>query len=250
MEFPLTLLSRFEYRYCLNHSDAILIMIEYFKFITICRLNGGNFSPSKWVDQFWHHHISFDTKHYRDFWESFTGGEIEHQEHDSSNMNEEEKLSHIEKYREFKKIYKQMFNEFPPKSVWPEPTIESCEKDDVFVNINIYKTLYMKWIIKLTSPKNIENNKLNLEFNEFSKLKKQNKSVWKSIKTFFGKAGDIQDYYIPILNSYEDKLFKGDIFDEQYAHTNDEYDESNVSDEELKTNDITWYKTKEEYKKR
>ena len=108
----------------------------------------------------------------------------------------------------------------------------------------------MKWIIKLTSPKNIENNKLNLEFNEFSKLKKQNKSVWKSIKTFFGKVGDIQDYYIPILNSYEDKLFKGDIFDEQYAHTNDEYDESNVSDEELKTNDITWYKSKEEYKKR
>ena len=61
-DFSQHLLKSFEQTYCLNNSDAILIMIEYLKFLTICKIYGENFSPSTWVDQFWHHHMSFDSK--------------------------------------------------------------------------------------------------------------------------------------------------------------------------------------------
>ena len=118
-EFPSCLLSSFTRRYCLRDSDAILIMSEYLKFLTICKVSGANFSPSTWVDEFWHHHMSFDTKQYREFWESVFGHMVEHQEYDPTNLKENDRISILNEDADFRTKYIQTFGSSPPKCIWP-----------------------------------------------------------------------------------------------------------------------------------
>ena len=77
---PTCLFNSFMKRYLLCESDAILIMIEYFKFLTLVHEWGDGLTPSPWVDEFWHHHMTFDTNHYRDFCNCLFGGQIDHNE--------------------------------------------------------------------------------------------------------------------------------------------------------------------------
>ena len=148
-DFNKSLLSSFEQVYCLRNSDVILIMVEYLKFLTICKIYNENFSPSFWVDQFWHHHMSYDTKYYREFWENIFGVEVDHQEYNPQSMSQEEKFILIEKFKRFVDVYIEWFGESPPKWIWPELILDSWEtKDEHFVSINIYKTVLMKLFIK------------------------------------------------------------------------------------------------------
>ena len=148
VDFSKSLLSNFEQTYWLNNVDSTLIIVEYLKFLTICKNYNENFSPSVWVDQFWHHHMTYDTKQYRHFWENTLGSEIEHLEHDPSSMNIYEKLSVIDKSKRFAEAYFEWFGESPPEWIWPELTLDSWNKDNNFVFINIYNTFNMKFWIK------------------------------------------------------------------------------------------------------
>ena len=205
-DFSQCLISSFEQSYWLNHSDAVLIMIEYLKFLTIWKIHNENFSPSSWVDQFWHHHMLFDTKQYRDFWENLFGSEIEHQEHDpSSIMTKEEKLLLIEKSKRFTEIYFENFREFPPEWIWPKITLESFEFNNEFVWINIYKTVLMKFLIKEYSP-NTKINQEDRELCKFSYLSEKKRSIFKSIIKVFKSS---ENYYKPAKNSLENLIFQG-----------------------------------------
>ena len=227
VEFDQNLLSAFEETYCLSNSDAILIMVEYLKFLTICKIYNESFSPSSWVDQFWHHHMSYDTKHYREFWENLFGVEVEHHEHDPSSMSQEEKLILIEKSKRFTEVYIEWFGEAPQEWVWPELTLDSWNNmNDEFVSIDIYKTILMKLFTKSSNF---------LTFSEESKneLNKQNKkqSFFKSIANLFKGSGYMKKYK-PAKDSKEDLIIKGKL----------KYD--NLEDKALNTLDLSQWRIK------
>ena len=183
IEFPQSLLSSFERSYCLKHSDAILILNEYLKFLAIWKEHKGIFSPSKWVDQFWHHHMSFDTKNYRNFWESVLGSEVYHQKHDSSIMSIKERQKYIRRFCKFKSVYIESFGHSPSSYIWPELTLDSSDEEE-FILINIFKTLFLKIFITLSRIKKNKNPSL-LELNDFKSIQKNKKSFWKSITNIF-----------------------------------------------------------------
>ena len=246
-EFPQNLLSSFEQRYCLSNSDAILVMVEYLKFLTICKLFKADFSPSKWVDQFWHHHMSLDTKRYREFWESLFGYQVEHLEHDPSSMTHSIKLEQINKSEKFLEAYIECFGEAAPESIWPKLNTDSSEEDD-FVCINIFKVLIMKIFIKINSKSTKNKEKLNSELNEFSRLRKQNKSVWKTFTNLISNFGGSIHPYSPAKDSYESRVFSGEWTDLNFDEFQTEDEDCNVPDEETKINCIAKYQSKEEYK--
>ena len=57
--------------YLLSESDALIIMIEYFRFLSIWVISGEVLSPSSWIREFWNYFKTFDTKYYREFYELF-----------------------------------------------------------------------------------------------------------------------------------------------------------------------------------
>ena len=245
-DFPQNLWSSFEHRYCLSNSDASLVMVEYLKFLTICKLFKAEFSPSKWVDQFWHHHMSFDTKKYRDFCESLFGYQVEHLEHDPSSMTHSEKLEQIIKSEKFSKAYIECFGDDMPASIWPKLNTDSSE--DNFVCLNIFKVLIMKIFIKMNTKGSKSKAKLNIELNEFRQLSKQNKSIWKTFKNFIAKFGSSTHPYSPAEDSLESKVFKGEWNMKVLDETQSANEDCNFPDEESKINCISKYQSKEEYK--
>ena len=248
LEFPQNLLSSFEQRYCLNNSDAILVMVEYLKFLTICKLFKAEFSPSKWVDQFWHHHMSLDTKRYRDFCESFFGYKVEHLEHDPSSMTYSEKIDQINKSEKFLEAYIECFGEVAPESIWPKLNTDSSE-DDSFVCINIFKILVMKIFIKINSKGINSKENLNTELNEFKRLKNHTKSMWKTVKNVISKFNKSTQLYFPAKGSFESKILKGKWIMKNYNKTQKTTNEDcNASDKESKINFISKYQSKIDYK--
>ena len=147
-EFPVKLLSSFTRRYCLSESDGVLIMVEYLKFITIFKLYGDGFSPSSWVDEFWHHHMSFDTRHYREFWQNVLGKLIEHREIDFKNLTNSDQSQLMIKDIKFRQAYFECFCHEPIECIWPEMISEWIEEPDIFVNIDIMKMLITKKTVK------------------------------------------------------------------------------------------------------
>ena len=143
-EFPVNLLSSFTRDYCLTESDGILIMIEYLKFLTVWKLYGDGFSPSSWVDEFWHHHMSFNTRHYREFWLITFGKTIEHNEIDATNLTNSDQSYFMMKDNAFREHYFEWFDHEPIECIWPEITSECIEEPDIFVRLNLTKTLITK----------------------------------------------------------------------------------------------------------
>ena len=92
---PCELLKSFAQRYWISEDDVLLIIIEYYKFLTIVKIKGDGFTPSPWVDEFWHHHMSSDTYHYRNFWISLFGSKIDHFECDLPNVLNSERCKLI-----------------------------------------------------------------------------------------------------------------------------------------------------------
>ena len=143
-ELPLNLLSRFEQIYCISNSNAIIIMIEYFKFLTICKVKNEIFYPSKWVNQFWQHHMTFNTKQYRDFWRSLFDTEIDYQEYNFHMINKEDIIKLNDKSKRFMGSYFEIFGKSPPEWIWSKPCLDSYWQNEEFIFINIYKTIILK----------------------------------------------------------------------------------------------------------
>ena len=143
-ELPQNLLSRFEQIYCISNSNAIIIMIEYFKFLTICKVENEIFYPSKWVNQFWHHHMTFNTKQYRDFWRSLFDAEIDYQEYNFQMINKENMIKINDKLKIFMSSYSEIFGKSPPEWIWPKTCLDSYVQNEEFTFINIYKTIILK----------------------------------------------------------------------------------------------------------
>ena len=191
--------------------------------------------------------MSLDTKKYRDFWESLFGYQVEHLEHDPSSMTHSEKLEQINKSEKFLEAYIECFGEAAPESIWPKLNIDSSEEDD-FVCINIFKVLIMKIYIKINSKSTKNKEKLNSELNEFNRLRKQNKSVWKTFTNLISNFGGSIHPYSPAKDSYESRVFSGEWTDLNFDEFQTEDEDCNVPDEETKINCITKYQSKEEYK--
>ena len=158
IEFPLLFLSSFEKQYCIRHSEAILIMLEYFKFLTVWEINQEIFLPSKLVDMFWNHHISFDTKQYRDFWDNIFKNENLKEKYDLLSMSKNEKLKGIKRFWKFKKAYSEYFGYSPPQFIWPELDFEFDDVEEDVIQVNIFKSLFLKIFISSWNKNNDYNN--------------------------------------------------------------------------------------------
>ena len=64
-------MSSFMQMYLLSEFDALIIMMEYFKFLSIWVTCGEVLSASSWIREFLNHFMTFDTKYYREFYELF-----------------------------------------------------------------------------------------------------------------------------------------------------------------------------------
>ena len=138
---------------------------------------------------------------YRDFWESVFSSEIEHHENDQSVMNEEEKLSLINKSKRFNEVYYECFWEYPPECIWPELTLESWNQDDDFIFINLYKTLKMKISISANNlHKGLVDHKQIL--NNLNSSERKTTKIWKSVKGLIRKFKKPK-IYKPAQDSYE-----------------------------------------------
>ena len=150
-DFASNLLSTFSTRYLLDKSDAFLIMIEYLKFVTLWKLYGDNFSPSKWVDEFWHHHMSYDTQMYRDFCVNVFGNMVEHKEHDPGNLNDDEREEIFRNDSKFRDKYELAFGYFPPDCIWPKSPSTFVDYNSFnILNLNlIYFNFISFWMIMI-----------------------------------------------------------------------------------------------------
>ena len=182
-EFPVKLLSSFTRRYCLSESDGVLIMVEYLKFITIFNLYGDGFSPSSWVDEFWHHHMNFDTRHYREFWQNVLRKWTEHNEIDFKNLTNSEQSQLMMEDSKFRKAYLECFGHKPIECIWPEMISEGIEEPHIFVNIDIMKMLITKKTVKEANIYALKNQLLfKLEEYKYNKRK-----IVNIIPNFFSK---------------------------------------------------------------
>ena len=118
------------------------------KFITVRKLYGDEFSPTSWVEEFWHHHISFDTKQYRNFWFNVYRKWIEHNEIDFKNFTKSEQYQLMTKDNKFRNAYIECFNHEPIECIWPETKSECTQEPEIFINVNLIKMLFTKEIVR------------------------------------------------------------------------------------------------------
>ena len=82
---------------------------------------------------------------------------IEHNEIDTKNLTNSDQSYLIVKDNAFRKHYFECFNHEPIECIWPEITSEYIEEPDIFVRINIMKTLITKktvWEANLSVEEN------------------------------------------------------------------------------------------------
>ena len=137
--FPQNFLSVFTQRYCLSDSDGILLMLEYLRFLAITKAFWIEYYPSLWILEFWRHHISFNTKSYREFVENVFNGDMYFSNFDENEYLYQNSNENREKYHE---KYFNCFGFNQSKSIWPDILLE--EKSDWFVYLNLFKTLFTK----------------------------------------------------------------------------------------------------------
>lgn len=94
---------------------------EYRRFILLCCISPNGASPSPIVDEVWHLHLTYTTS----YWDAFCKQTLEKDiHHYPSKGGNEETTKHKEWYQQTLKLYKTIFNEEPPKDIWPIGNIE------------------------------------------------------------------------------------------------------------------------------
>lgn len=104
-------------------------------------------TPSPLVDEFWHHHITFNTSWYRKFCTTIFGGYIHHSEGDGTEGSLD---LHNRLYAGTLKLYKEKFGVNPPKSIWPD---EFDPSKYLYKAFNVSKIVMTKTMVKLENDK-------------------------------------------------------------------------------------------------
>ena len=127
--------------------------------------------------------MSFDTRHYREFWENVLWKWIEHNEIDFKNLTNSEQSQLMMKDNKFRKAYFECFGHEPIECIWPEMISEWIEEPDIFVYIDIMKMLITKKTVKEANI-DARKNPLLLKLEEFKNNKRKSVNI---IPTFFSK---------------------------------------------------------------
>lgn len=104
----------FENRWSKNFS--LKVFEEYKRFIyLLCHCNHP-VTPSVEVDQVWHLHLLYT----RDYWDKFVPKLTKVPHHEPTSGGQDEARKFIEYYNKTLISYKKIFDENPPRTIWPE----------------------------------------------------------------------------------------------------------------------------------
>jgi hypothetical protein len=103
---------------------------EYRRFVFLCCVSPGGASPSFYVDEVWHLHLTYT----RSYWESLCQDTLKMDlHHHPSKGTKEDVRKHKAWYIETLSLYEQNFGEAPPFDIWPRPIIQQEETKAVRV---------------------------------------------------------------------------------------------------------------------
>ena len=94
------------------------VVLEYKRFCILAMRAGHRVTPSEFVDQAWHLHLTYTKSYWQRFCPDALGGQLHH-EPTEGGQSEGEKF--FDWYSETLKSYERLFGEKPPKAIWPVP---------------------------------------------------------------------------------------------------------------------------------
>ena len=116
--------------------------------MAITKINNKTWIPSLWINQFWIHHCSFNTKLYREFWVNIFGCHFSFQQAQSECISDPQEFDKILSWEEFECSYKELFNSYPWEYLWSKEDFNRTDYHQHFVSINLLKTVLVKQVVK------------------------------------------------------------------------------------------------------
>ncbi len=95
-------------------------VLEYKRFIFMLCVTKQPLTPSDEVDQVWHLHLLYTVSYWVEMCKNLLGKDIHHGP-TKGGQNEKDKYKDF--YKETKDFYTSLFNEEPPKDIWPKSEI-------------------------------------------------------------------------------------------------------------------------------
>lgn len=124
---------------------ALRAVFEYKKFIFLITISDLPQTPSDEIDQVWHLHLLYTESYWIDLCENIINKNIHH----GPTKGAEERGLFKEQYVKTLDFYKSIFNEYPPKDIWPD--VNSRFKYVHFSRVNRTEN----WIIPKFKFKNL-----------------------------------------------------------------------------------------------
>jgi hypothetical protein len=93
------------------------VIDEYRKFVFLCCVSDGQISPSHFVDQAWHLHLTYTRSYWVDLCKNTLGRDLHH-DPTRGGRAEREKFTGL--YRDTFALYKRFFRAEPPRDIWPD----------------------------------------------------------------------------------------------------------------------------------
>jgi hypothetical protein len=94
------------------------VMLEYYRFIYLCRIADTGVTPSTAVDQAWHLHLCYT----HSYWDDLCRDLLEHHlHHGPTRGGQQEDQRYLYQYAYTIRLYEQEFEQKPPHDIWPSP---------------------------------------------------------------------------------------------------------------------------------
>ena len=104
---------------------------QYRMFIFLCAVSPSSVTPSDSVDQAWHLHMTYTESYWTDLCKNVIGRPIHH---NPTKGGEQERTKFHAQYEATLQLYRAMFNEEPPRDIWPPARVRFGDVDFVRVN--------------------------------------------------------------------------------------------------------------------
>jgi len=121
---------------------------EYKKFIYLTCITKNSLTPSDQVDQVWHLHLTYTKSYWSDLCKKTLNSELHH---GPTRGGSRESKKYSQQYLYTLKLYKEEFNENPPKDIWPDVR-KRFKNADKFLRINTSDYFLIKNPLKLLIP--------------------------------------------------------------------------------------------------
>ena len=118
-----------ENNWVLNYAQRVTE--QYRKFIFLCAVSPFSVTPSDAVDQAWHLHMTYTESYWTDLCKNVIGKPVHH---NPTKGGESERDKFYAQYEASLRLYREMFNEEPPRDIWPPSRIRFGDVDFVRVN--------------------------------------------------------------------------------------------------------------------